>query len=483
MSVIVATAQRHRRAALGALVSVCGLAIWQTPALAAPSQTGSLAGLVTAPSTAGATATVPVAGIAVTATGPTGVTYTTQSAANGYYELDQLPAPATYSVALSLSPGAQPQAQSTAAVTPGSVADVAGGLPEPVATITGNITSPDGQALPGMAVGVQAIPVTPCPSGGICGPTTTTAADGSYALNVAPGRYELAIQDGSRVIEQQLVAAARGSSSVINVRLPLASVPAGTASRHSDRDLRWLNDERAGAGLPAGIVLNPRWALECAAHDAYEQANGVLTHTENAQAPGASSGGAWAGLTSVLAQSRWTQTADPWQSAPIHLMQLFSPSLSVIGIDDGGGLQCATTYPGLLRAPVTSDTVFTYPGDGAGGVPTRETAREAPFVPGQFVGIPAGQTTGRELFVYLNQAGRVGQAQVKLLHATLSQGQHPVTVRWVDNTTKTVGQYLTGAIVIPVSPLRARTTYTASVSLQDRSGTISHSWSFTTAAP
>jgi hypothetical protein len=183
----------------------------------------------------------------------------------------------------------------------------------------------------------------------------------------------------------------------------------------------------------------------------------------------------------VLAQARWSESADPWQSAPIHLMQLFTPSLSVIGLDDSGGRQCATTYPGMLRPPLDADAVTTYPGDGARGVAPREVAREAPFVPGQFVGIPSGRATGRQLFVYLNASGQTGQAQVEVLRATLAQGRHAVAVRWVDNTTPTIGRYLTGAILIPVEPLRGHTTYTASVLVADRSGSLTHTWSFTTA--
>ncbi len=90
-------------------------------------------------------------------------------------------------------------------------------------------------------------------------------------------------------------------------------------------------------------------------------------------------------------------------------------------------------------------------------------------MPGQFVGIRAGRTAGRELFVYLNRAGRTGQASVSVVSATLSRGRHPVRVRWVDNSTATVGPYLTGAIIIPVRPMKANASYTASVVVRDGS--------------
>ncbi len=475
------TGQHGRTIRWAAAAFACALTLGVAPAVAttaAAGQTGSLIGHVTAPSASGVTM-VPVAGITVTATGPTGVAYGAVTDAGGFYELDGLPAATSYAVTFTAS-HATTQTKDVA-LSAGAVATVDDSLTQPVATIAGAVTDHHGAALPGMPIGLSSGSATPCPSGTICGPSTTSSADGTYALSVVPGSYELELKDGSHVLDLQPINAIAGLQTNADVHLPAASVPAGTAPEHSQRDLRRLNAERARAGLPGDIVLNARWAQACAAHDGYERANGVLSQTENPQAPGASAGGAWAGLVSVLAQSRWTALQDPWQDAPIHLIQLFTPSLSVIGIDDSGGLQCATTYPGLLRTPVSADTVTTYPADGARAVPPREVAREAPFVPGQFVGLPAGRATGRELFVYLNEPGQTGQAQVRVVRAGLSQGGHALALRWVDNTTPTVGRYLTGAILIPVKPLRGRSTYEATVTVQDRAGTLTHSWSFTTA--
>ena len=100
--------------------------------------------------------------------------------------------------------------------------------------------------------------------------------------------------------------------------------------------------------------------------------------------------------------------------------------------------------------------------------------------PGQFVGIPSDRTAGRELFVYLNLAHQTGQAPVQVLSAKLATRGHPVALRWVDSQTPTVGRYLPGAILIPVKPLLPRTRYTATVSVQDRSATLTRRWSFTT---
>jgi hypothetical protein len=108
-------------------------------------------------------------------------------------------------------------------------------------------------------------------------------------------------------------------------------------------------------------VLNPRWSLECAAHDQYEQLNDTLASSEDPTAAGYSAGGAWAGLGSDLAQGKWTAAVSPWREAPVSLLALLAPSLSVTGIDDSPTRQCAVTFPGMLRTPPGRDTIHTVP--------------------------------------------------------------------------------------------------------------------------
>jgi hypothetical protein len=257
-------------------------------------------------------------------------------------------------------------------------------------------------------------------------------------------------------------------------------VPDATVARHAWRDLGWLRAERARDGVPPRIVLNPRWSQECAAHDGYEAAGGVLQSSEDPTAPGASVGGAWAGLNSDLAESRWTRGQTPWEQAPIHLLALLAPSLSVTGIDDSGTLQCAVTFPGMLRHWSRPDAVTTVPAPGATGVPPSELARESPFTPVQFAGLPASRRTGRELFVYLNRTGALGQSPVRITHASLRAPRGRTAVRWVDSATRVVGPYLAGGILIPPRPLRPHTTYRASVTVQDGAATLTRVWRFTT---
>ena len=442
-------------------------------------QAGTLIGRVTAPAAAGAPALLPVADLLVMATGPASIRYTTTTAANGWYDLEQLP-PGTYALTVAEPAPAIGTATASASVDAGGVATADAQLGAPVATLTGAVTGAHGAPLTGMPVIIGSPEGDACSTSPACGTDTTSGASGRYTVHVPAGTYTLQTSDAGQSTAARTVVARAGAVSDAPIRLPAPPVPAGTTAHQSVPDLRRLNAERAADGLPAGLTLAPRWSAECAAHDDYERVNGVLTSTENPDSPGASVGGAWAGLNSDLAEGRWTRSANPWENAPIHLLALLAPSLSVVGIDNSDGYQCATTYPGLVRAPTTTDRISTYPAAGAQHVAPSEQARESPFVPGQFVGIPSGRTAGRELFVYLNLAHQTGQAPVHVLSAKLTAGGRPVALRWVDSQTPTVGRYLPGAILIPVNPLAPRTRYTASVTVQDRSATLARRWSFTT---
>ena len=354
--------------------------------------------------------------------------------------------------------------------------------PATPATVTGTLTAAGHAGLAGMAV--EAIPqgVSTCTAAGGC-TSTYTRTGGAFTLSgLAPGSYDIDVVDGLQtVLAHVLDVGPAGGTFTLALSLPAPAVPAGTAAHLSGRALSWLNAERRDAGLPGDVVLNPRWSQECAAHDAYEIAGGTLQAAESPTASGYSLGGAWAGLSSDLAQGNWTAAASPWQDAPVHLLALLAPSLSVTGIDDSPARQCAVTFPGMLRSAPARDTLHTVPAPGARDVPTSELARESPFTPVQFAGLPASRTTGRELFVYLNRAGETGQAPVQITRATLSRAGHRVAVRAVGAQTPTIGRYLAGGIVIPVDRLAARTTYRATVGVRDGARTLTRTWSFTTA--
>jgi hypothetical protein len=349
-------------------------------------------------------------------------------------------------------------------------------------TATGTLREAGPRPLAGMRVEAVPAGASGCATGCVA---TYTAAGGTFMLpGLTTGSYAIDVVDGlTTVTVGSLTVPATGALSPLTLTLTLgpASVPAATSATHARQALVWLNAERRRAGVPAGVVLNPRWSLECAAHDHYEQLNDTLASGENPTAAGYSAGGAWAGLGSDLAQGEWTPAASPWRDAPVSLLALLAPSLSVTGIDDSAGRQCAVTFPGMLRTPPARDTVHTVPAAGAGGVPTSEIARESPYTPVQFIGLPATTRTGPELFVYLNRTGEVGQAPVTVTGATLNHAGHAIPVRWVDAATRTLGPDLAGAILIPIVPLAPATRYRATVSVQDGATTLTQAWSFTTA--
>jgi hypothetical protein len=235
----------------------------------------------------------------------------------------------------------------------------------------------------------------------------------------------------------------------------------------------------------AFLISVPTWSQACAAHDSYELQNGVIEHPENAALPGASPGGAWGGLDSVLSVgSGWTSEYNPWMDAPLHLMQLFTPAIQYVGLDDTQSYACATTWPGMVRSAPPVGTVTTFPGDGTTGLPPEEFASESPTVPGSEVGIEG--LAGRELFIW--EQGAPEHGGLKIQSASLTSAAGPVEVRWVDQTGN-LGGYMTGGIVIPVHPLQPMTTYTATVTLADLSTSYAgvlpqatHTWTFTTGA-
>ena len=263
------------------------------------------------------------------------------------------------------------------------------------------------------------------------------------------------------------------------------SLPAAARGADAAGAIAALNAQRAANGIPAGIVENPDWSAKCVAHANYLVANGgQLAHAEDPAKPGYSQDGDWAGTNSVLAISRWWDDGtNPFEHAPIHLMQTLTPTLEVTGAGSAGLIGCMTTWPGYTRPAPPAPTLLSYPGDGRVDVPPAETAAEMPFVPGDFAGLPQGTRTGPHLYALAWGAGRG-----RISAASLTGPAGPVAVRTVDNTTPELGGYLpSGGIVIPVSPLAARSTYTASVTFagrRDQSApetVVARTWSFQTA--
>lgn len=274
---------------------------------------------------------------------------------------------------------------------------------------------------------------------------------------------------------------------LVTLALGAAATDAGAVT--AGEAIAALNAQRAANGIPAGITENSEWSQGCAQHLHYLELNpgewNTNPHDEVAGHDGYSDLGKMAAQSSVLASGGGFSEsgANPWESAPIHLMQLLGPALSVSGYSDAGG-GCMWTWPGYQRPAPDAPVVYTYPGEGS-TIYTDEVADESPFTPGEFVGIEHGARTGPYLYVLVHgsfQASPSGQ----ITAASLTGPSGPLEVRTVDNHTSgpqgNLGQYLPpGGIVIPVNPLELGTTYNASVSFQtDGGAALQHSWSFKT---
>jgi hypothetical protein len=255
----------------------------------------------------------------------------------------------------------------------------------------------------------------------------------------------------------------------IGVAAALA-LPGSAGAVTAAKAIRWLNAQRATSQIPAGIGDDAEWNEGCRLHIIWDAKNPHASnpHIETPGTPGYTQLGAFAGAHAVLAfGAEWARSSaypwgaqNPWESAPIHLMQLLAPELSVSGFSPG----CMITLGGYERTPPPEPELLTYPGNGTSFIYPSEQAAEWPFTPGSFVGLKEGATTGPYLFVL-----GWGTSTGRITSATLRGPSGPVRVRTVDNFTTgklgDLGSYMPpGGMVIPLAPLAPGTTYTATAS-------------------
>lgn len=259
--------------------------------------------------------------------------------------------------------------------------------------------------------------------------------------------------------------AAAGAALAVVAVLCSMLLPAGAAAISGAEIVQRLSRQREANGIPGGLLERPEWSADCAKHNYYGAQTGELRHSEDPSSPYYSAEGNWAAENSVLASgSSWNQ-GNPWEEAPIHLIQMLAPQLSEIGAAENDNHNCATTWPGYHRAEPTGLTAYSYPGNGVSGVVPSERASESPFVPGDQVGLPEGTVTGRYLLVYLAGVDPSDAPDVTV-SATLSNGGGAVDLRVVDSTNEEVGGYMPqpSAFLIPAQPLKPQTAYQADVS-------------------
>ncbi len=279
---------------------------------------------------------------------------------------------------------------------------------------------------------------------------------------------------------------ARGAAAAATaLALALPAAAAAQAGTSPAEAIAALNAQRAAHGIPADLVENPDYSLGCRQHMAYEAINGrspAAPHAEDPARPGYTALGDQAARSSVLGgpSSSWAP-GNPWEDAPIHLMDTLAPALAQTGWAPG----CLWTAPTVPRPSPDDVKVFTYPGPGS-SIHPGHAASERPFVPGDFVGLPQGTLTGPHIMVM--PFGQVpgldaGEATgpTRIVAASLTGPDGLVEVRTVDQTTGALGAYLEGGILIPVAPLRPAARYTARAALlYGGIHPLDVSWSFRT---
>lgn len=264
--------------------------------------------------------------------------------------------------------------------------------------------------------------------------------------------------------------------------LPAAAIAAPPSATPAQA-IAHLNAQRAANGIPAGIVENPAWSEGCRLHNNYMRFNDVFEHDEDPAKPGYTAEGDAAGMGSVLSQGKsFGEGRNPWEEAPMHLMQLLGPRLSVTGVNDAEGYACMRSWDGYQRPAAAGDTLYSYPGDGVEGVPPSQTANEEPFVPGDSVGLARGTTTGPHIFLLADGPWVAAGGIASVDAASLTGPEGAVDLRSVTNATPDVGALLPpGAILIPAKPLRPGTLYQAQATVRSVSGgQVARSWSFRT---
>ena len=143
--------------------------------------------------------------------------------------------------------------------------------------------------------------------------------------------------------------AAAGLRFLVLAAFCTAVLPSGAAAIGGPEIVQRLSQQREANGIPGGLVERPDWSADCAKHNYYGAQTGELRHSEDPSSPYYSAEGNWAAENSVLASgSSWNQ-GNPWEEAPIHLIQMLAPPLSEMGAAENDNHDCATTWPGYQR--------------------------------------------------------------------------------------------------------------------------------------
>jgi len=246
-----------------------------------------------------------------------------------------------------------------------------------------------------------------------------------------------------------------------------------------------INAERKANGIPL-LTENVDWSQGCAEYVRYLALNSSAfdtdPHHEKPGNPGYTDAGALAAASSLLAEGNTWFGTNPWESAPLHLANILSPLAKQIGFAAAGRYSCLAVEAN--QSSPGTNVFFTYPGPGRTNVPTWEDTLDEVPNPTEILNLP--EDTGPFLFVYGDgawtrdsyQSFTVSQASLTAANGT------PVTLKEIDQNTPSLSYYLpvAAAMLVPVRPLKPKTTYSAAVTVTSMGMTLSHTWSFTTGA-
>jgi hypothetical protein len=266
------------------------------------------------------------------------------------------------------------------------------------------------------------------------------------------------------------------------VAQPAATATPEATPPSATQVLGWLNQQRTTNGLPA-LTLDAARSAGCAAHNSYMALNNSFGHGEDSSKPGYTAAGAEAGQLAVLSTAYWlppqtggSSYGDPFERAPFHLAVILNPGLTSVGIDQHSGYLC------IARASISSDSpggLAVYPGNNTRGWAPQESSSELPTTPEAVLGI--GTDTGKHLYVWTTGTWSTHPA-LRVTAATLTDSSGgTVPLRWCDNPSCGWHVAYNSAILIPTTPLKPQTTYTAEVNVSTENGPLSKTWSFTTA--
>ncbi|MDX6678369.1 MAG: hypothetical protein QOE31_2421 [Solirubrobacteraceae bacterium] len=233
--------------------------------------------------------------------------------------------------------------------------------------------------------------------------------------------------------------------------------------------LRLLNVQRSANGIPGDVVDSAGLSDGCAKHVAYIGLNGgVLVSGEDPARPGYTPAGDRQTLDSTGVEllsggATWSDSANPWQLAPLDEFRLFDPEVAVAGYADGAAIACLRVLGG--RPPAAAPELYSVPASGRSGVATSEIDSPAPYTPQQLAGIPAGQATGPNILLYTR--GLRGSVPLTATAFSLTGPQGAVGAQLVtEATTSAVGSgawLRGGGVLIPVAPLAPFASYSARV--------------------